>query len=47
MGLIGEVSEVFNTIQMILNSLPVAIRFLGVASFGGLLFLAVLRSVRR
>ena len=47
MGLIGEVSEVFNTIQTILNNLPVAIRLLGAYAFGLVLLIAVIRSVRR
>lgn len=47
MGLIGEVSEVFNVFQSILNNFPVAIRLLGVSAFGGVIYIAVLRSVRR
>lgn len=42
-----DILDVFNTIQMILNNLPVAVRLVGIASMGGIIYIAVLRSVRR
>lgn len=46
MGLIGETAGVFSFIQSIYGALPVAIRLLVLGSFGGVVFIAILRSIR-
>lgn len=47
MGLINEVSGVFDFLRGFYECLPVAVRLLIMASFGGFIFLGVLNSFRR
>lgn len=47
MGLIGEVSGVFDFLRELFFLLPTAIRLLVMSAFGGVIYIAVLRSIRR
>lgn len=47
MGLIGEVSGVFEFIRQVFYLLPTAVRSLAISAFGGMIFIAVLKSIRR
>lgn len=46
MGLIGETVAVYNFIRSVYDALPVAIKLLILGAFGGVVFIAILRSVR-
>lgn len=47
MGLIGETVGVFNFLRGLYDFLPVAVKLLIVGSFGGVVFIAVLRGLGR
>lgn len=47
MGLIGEVSGVFDFLRELYFLLPTAVRLLIMSAFGGVLYIAVLKSIRR
>ena len=47
MGLIGETVGVFNFLRVLYDFLPVAVKLLIVGSFGGVVFIAVLRGLGR
>lgn len=46
MGLIQEVSGFFNFLSLLFDLLPVAVKTLIVTSFGGMIYIAVLKSIR-
>lgn len=47
MGLIGETTGVFEFLRDFFMLLPVAVRLLIIGSFGGILYIAVLRNFGR
>lgn len=47
MGLIGEVAPVFSFLHDVFDILPVAIKLLIYCAFGGLIYIAVIRSIGR
>lgn len=47
MGLISETAEVFDFLRNVFDLLPTAIKLLIYLSFGGLIYLALLRSIGR
>lgn len=47
MGLIGETAGVFSFLRQVFSALPVAVKLLVYAAFGGMIYLAVLKSIRR
>lgn len=47
MGLIGETAGVFAFLRGLYDFLPVAVKFLIVGSFGGVVFIAILRGIGR
>lgn len=47
MGLIGETASVFDFLREVFSVLPVAIRLLVYAAFGGMVFIAIAKSIRR
>lgn len=47
MGLIGEVSGVFDFFRTIYDFLPNAVKILILAAFGGFVLIAILRTVGR
>lgn len=47
MGLIGEVSGVFEFIRGVYDCFPTAVKLLIWSAFGGMVYLAVLKSIRR
>ena len=47
MGLIMEVTEVFDYLRSVYDAFPVAIRLLILSVFGGLVLIAVLRGLWR
>lgn len=46
MGLIGETAGVFAFFRSLYDMLPVAVKLLVVGSFGGMVFVAVLRGIK-
>ncbi|MPM19003.1 hypothetical protein SDC9_65421 [bioreactor metagenome] len=46
MGLIVETAGVFDFIKAVYAAFPVAIKLLTLGSFGGVVFIAVLRGIR-
>lgn len=46
MGLIGETAAVFEFLRGVHDALPVAIRLLISGTFGGLIYIAVLKNFR-
>ena len=46
MGLIGETAGVFSFLRGVFDALPVAVQILVTGTFGGMLFIAVLRNFR-
>lgn len=46
MGLIGETAAVFDFLRGVFASLPVAVQLLVTGTFGGMIYIAVLRSFR-
>lgn len=47
MGLIAETTEVFEYLRYVYSSIPFAIRLLINGTFGGVIFLSILKSIRR
>ena len=47
MGLIAETAGVFSFLRDVYNAFPVALKFLILGSFGGIVYIAVLRSFWR
>lgn len=47
MGLIAETAEVFAFLQGVYAALPVAIKILIYSAFGGIIYIAVMRSIWR
>ncbi len=47
MGLIGETASVFDFLSDLFDALPVAIKLLTYGAFGGVVFFAVLKGIRR
>lgn len=47
MGLIGETAGVFAFLRGLYDFLPVAVKLLIVGSFGGMVFIAILRGIGR
>lgn len=47
MGLIAELTGVFTVFREIFGFFPVAVKYLITISFGGMVYIAVLRSIRR
>lgn len=47
MGVIGEVAEVFDFINSVYDAFPTMIKILVMASFGGILYIAFLKSIKR
>lgn len=47
MGLIGETAGVFSFLREVFSLLPVAVQLLIYSAFGGMIYIAVLRSIRR
>lgn len=46
MGLISEVSAVFDFIRGVYDCFPTAVKLLVTSAFGGMLYIAVLKSIR-
>lgn len=47
MGLIAETAGVFSFLRDVYSALPVAVKLLILGSFGGLIYIAVMRSIWR
>lgn len=47
MGLIGETASVFNFLRDLFDALPVAVKLLTYGSFGGVVFLGVMKGLGR
>lgn len=47
MGLITEVAGVFDFIRGVYDCFPTAVKLLVTSAFGGMVYIAVLKSVRR
>ena len=47
MGLIGEVSGVFDFLRGVYDCFPTAVKLLITSAFGGMIYISVLKSIRR
>lgn len=47
MGLIGEVAGVFDFLRGVYDAFPIAVKLLVTSAFGGVVYIAVLKSVKR